>query len=102
MRLLPNMIGNSDDETNFVHELLLTNKKVANLRKVFANNSSNDFKLSKTQLQINYLISYHHIGVSYTDQTCILFKIKFIILSWILMAYSVIINIDFYINLLHF
>ena len=27
------MIGNSDDETNFQNELLLTNRQVANLRK---------------------------------------------------------------------
>ena len=50
LRLSPNMIGNSDDETNFPHKLLLTNRQVANLRKAFANNSSTDIKLSKTQL----------------------------------------------------
>ena len=34
LRLSSNMIGNSDDETNFAHKLLLsTNKQVANLRK---------------------------------------------------------------------
>ena len=44
------MIGNSDDETNFPHKLLLTNRKVANLPKVFGNSSSTDIKLSKTQL----------------------------------------------------
>ena len=44
------MIGNSDDKTNFPNELLLTNRPVANLRKAFANNSSTDIKLSKTQL----------------------------------------------------
>ena len=44
------MIGNSDDEINFPHKLFLTNRQVTNLRKDFANNSSNDFKLSKTQL----------------------------------------------------
>ena len=37
LRLSSNMIGNSDDETNFPHKLLLTNRQVANLRKVFAN-----------------------------------------------------------------
>ena len=26
VRLSPNMIGNSDDETNFPHKLLLTNR----------------------------------------------------------------------------
>ena len=42
------MIG--DNETNFPHQLLLTNRQVANIRKAFANNSSADIKLSKTQL----------------------------------------------------
>ena len=50
LRLSPNMIGNSDDETNFLHKLLLTNRQVGNFRKAFANNSSTDIKLSKTQL----------------------------------------------------
>ena len=44
------MIGNSGDNTNFPHELLLTNRQVANLRKAFAKNTSTDIKLSKTQL----------------------------------------------------
>ena len=50
LRLSSNMVGNSDDETNFPHKLLLTNRQVANLRKAFANHSSADIKLSKTQL----------------------------------------------------
>ena len=50
LRLSSNMIGNSNDETNFRHKLLLTNRKVANLCKAFANNSSTDIKLSKAQL----------------------------------------------------
>ena len=40
LRLSSNMICNSNDETNFPHKLLLTNAKVANLGKAFANNSS--------------------------------------------------------------
>ena len=44
------MIGNSNDETNFPHKLLLSNRQVANLRKAFANSLSTDNKLSKTQL----------------------------------------------------
>ena len=48
LRLSSNMIG--DNETNFPHQLLLTNRQVANIRKAFANNSSADIKLSKTQL----------------------------------------------------
>ena len=47
LRLSLNMIG--DNETNFPHKLLLTNRQVANLRKVFRNNSLTDIKLSKTQ-----------------------------------------------------
>ena len=42
------MIG--DNETNFPHKLLLTNRQVVNLRKVLANYLSVDIKLSKTQL----------------------------------------------------
>ena len=42
------MIG--DNETNFPHKLLLTNRQVANLRKAFANHLSTDIKLSKIQL----------------------------------------------------
>ena len=42
------MIG--DDETNFPHKLLLTNRQVKNLRKAFANYLSTDIKLSKTQI----------------------------------------------------
>ena len=50
LRLSSNMIGNSEDETNFPHKLLLTNRQVANLREAFANHTSTDIKLSKTQL----------------------------------------------------
>ena len=42
------MVGN--DETNFPYKLLLTNRQVENFRKAFANKSSTDIKLSKTQL----------------------------------------------------
>ena len=48
LRLSSNMIGNN--ETNFPHELLLTDRQVSSLCKSFANNSSADIKLSKTQL----------------------------------------------------
>ena len=36
LRLSSNMIGNN--ETNFPHELLLTNRQISSLRKSFANN----------------------------------------------------------------
>ena len=48
LRLSSNVIGNSDDETNFPHKLLLPNRQVANLRKAFANHASTDIKLPKT------------------------------------------------------
>ena len=48
LRLSSNIIG--DNETNFPHKLLLTNREVSNLRKAFANHSSSNIKLSKTQL----------------------------------------------------
>ena len=50
IRLSPNMIGDSNDETNFPHELLLTDRQVSSIRKASANNSSVDIKFSKTQL----------------------------------------------------
>ena len=39
LRLSSNMIGSSDDEANFPHKLLLSNRQVANLHKVFENSS---------------------------------------------------------------
>ena len=50
LRLSSNMNGNSDDNTNFPHKLLLTNRQVSSLHKAFAKNTSTDIKLSKTQL----------------------------------------------------
>ena len=48
LRLPSNMFG--DNEKNSPLKLLLTDRQVASLRKSFANNSSADIKLSKTQL----------------------------------------------------
>ena len=48
LRLSLYMVG--DDETNFPHKLLLTNRQVKNLHKAFANKSSTDVNLAKTQL----------------------------------------------------
>ena len=44
LRLSLNMVGNSDDETNFLHKLLLTNRKTLSLRKAFNNHTSADIK----------------------------------------------------------
>ena len=48
LRLSSNMMG--DNEGNFSHQLLLTNTQLSNLCKAFANNSSANIRLSKTQL----------------------------------------------------
>ena len=48
LRLSSNII--SDNKTDFPHKLLLTNRKVADLHKAFANHSSVNIKLSKTKL----------------------------------------------------
>ena len=50
--LSSNTIGNSNDETNFPHKLLLTNTQASRLCKVFANNWSGNLKLSKSQNEI--------------------------------------------------
>ena len=47
------MIG--DDETNFLHKLLLSDRQVSNLRKLFADKSSTDINLSKTQISEGFL-----------------------------------------------
>ena len=48
LRLSSNFIG--DNETNFPHNLLLTNRQVSDLYKAFANHLSADIKLSETQI----------------------------------------------------
>ena len=47
LRLSSNMVGNSDDEANFPHKLLLTNRQILSLRKVFVSHTSADIKFSK-------------------------------------------------------
>ena len=43
-------MGDSNDETNSPHKLLITNRQDSKLRKAFVNNSSANTKLLKTQL----------------------------------------------------
>ena len=50
LNLLSNIVGNSNDETNFQHKLLLTDKQVSKIRKAFGNGSSSNIKFSKIQL----------------------------------------------------
>ena len=46
LKLLSNIVGDSNDENNFPHKSLLT--QVSKLCKAFANSSSTNMKLSKT------------------------------------------------------
>ena len=50
LKLSSNAVGDSNNENIFLHKLLLINTQVLKFRKVFANNSSANIKLSKTQL----------------------------------------------------
>ena len=51
LKLLSNVVSDSTNEINFLHqELLLADAQVSRLCKAFANNSSVNIKLSKTQL----------------------------------------------------
>ena len=45
LKILSNVVGNSNDENNFPHKLLLTNTQVSRLCKAFANNYSGNIKL---------------------------------------------------------
>ena len=50
LKLSSIVAGGSNGQNNFPHKLLLTNTQVSKLCKAFANNSSANIKLSKTQL----------------------------------------------------
>ena len=50
LNLSLNVTGDSKDETNFPHKLLLTGRQGSRLSKTFANNSSANIKLSKSKL----------------------------------------------------
>ena len=64
LKISSNVIGDSNDENNFLHKLLLTNTQVSRLCKAFANNSSANIKFPKTQ-KIGHLGGFlHKIGHS--------------------------------------
>ena len=50
LKISSNVVGDSNDENNFLHKLWLTNTQVSRLCKAFANGSSANTTLSKTQL----------------------------------------------------
>ena len=51
LKISSNVVGDYNDENNFLQKLLLTKAKFSKLPKTFANNSSASMKLSKTQLR---------------------------------------------------
>ena len=50
MNISSSVAGDSNDENNFPHKLLLTNTKVLKVCEAFTNGSSVNIKLSKTQV----------------------------------------------------
>ena len=48
LNLLSNVIGDSNNDTNFPHKLLLTDTQVSRLGKGFANDASDNITFSKT------------------------------------------------------
>ena len=56
LKIWSSIVGDSNDERNLLHKLVLTNTKVSKLFKAFKNGSSTNIKLSKIQL--------HKIGQS--------------------------------------
>ena len=50
MKISSNVVGDSIDENNFQHELLLTNTQVLRLHKAFANKFPANINLQKTQM----------------------------------------------------
>ena len=51
INLLTNAVGDSNDKTNFLRKLLLTDRQISRMCKAFENRSSGNTKLLKTQLQ---------------------------------------------------
>ena len=45
-----NIVGDSNNENNFLHKLLLTNTQVSKISKAFSNSLSANIKFSKAQL----------------------------------------------------
>ena len=50
LKLSSNAVGDSNDEANFPHNLMLTHTQVSSIRKALANNSSANIKFSKIWL----------------------------------------------------
>ena len=74
LRISSSTVGNSNDNTNFPHKLLLTDRQVANIRKAFSNNLSRDVKFSKTQL-LKMMQSGGFLGNLLSKLACPLMKV---------------------------
>ena len=60
LNLSSNLIGSSNDETNFPYKLLLTNTQVSKIRIAFANDSLANMRFSRTQLLQELKIFCYH------------------------------------------
>ena len=83
LNLWLNLIGNSNDETNFQLKLLSTNTKVSKIRKPFANGSSANIKFSKYQRRLktmcserNYVPFFMNLALNLTQDTFKRHRIK--------------------------
>ena len=63
LNLWSNVIGDSNDENDFPHNLLLTDTQVSRIYKAFANDSSSKIKSSKNQLSKNVQLT-GFLGIS--------------------------------------
>ena len=61
LKLSPNLIGKANDETNFPHKLLLTDRKVLKLRNTFVNNSSTKIKLSTCYVHVSFSENFANV-----------------------------------------
>ena len=72
LNLSSNVVSDSNDETNFRHKLSLTDTQVLRPVKAFANGSSANIKLSKTQLskmiKIGGFFSIFDIGTTLKEK----------------------------------
>ena len=67
LKISSNVVGDSNDENNFPHKLLLINTQISKLCKAFANNFSANIKLAKTQLHnCNWTRTQNHLVLKRT------------------------------------
>ena len=94
LNLSLNVIGDSQDETNFLHKLLLTDTQVSRLRKAFANVSLAITKLSKAHQSLSKLVQLRGFLCKHLDP---LMKVGLQLMKNVLtpLAKSVLIPLEF-------